>query len=168
MIKKIIPNVITSLRIIGAVLLFFVEPLGVPFYIIYSFCGLTDAVDGFVARKLNVATEFGAKLDSVSDLLFYIVMIVRLLPVLMKVLPGWIWYFALLVVIIRITSYVVSAVKYKKFASIHTFLNKATGFLVFIVPYLIFTPIFFAYSVFVCAVGLIASAQELLFHIKTQ
>ena len=31
---------------------------------------LTDWIDGFLARKLNVVSEFGKKLDAVSDKLF--------------------------------------------------------------------------------------------------
>ena len=35
---------------------------------------------GFIARKLDAVTDFGSKLDSVSDITFYIVMISRVLP----------------------------------------------------------------------------------------
>ena len=62
------------------------------FYVVYTFGGLTDAVDGTVARKLKLESEFGAKLDSVADLLFYAVMLLKLLPHLIRLLPAWLWW----------------------------------------------------------------------------
>ena len=49
--------------------------------------GLTDALDGWLARKLRCESAFGAKLDSVADLLFYAVMIFRILPILVSIFP---------------------------------------------------------------------------------
>ena len=76
--KKNIPNIITAVRIIGAAVLLFVEPLVVPFYVIYTLCGLSDAIDGFVARLIGAESALGAKLDSVADLMFYAVMLIHL------------------------------------------------------------------------------------------
>ena len=42
---------------------------------IYTFAGLTDVLDGWLARKTGRASEFGARLDSVADLLFYSVLL---------------------------------------------------------------------------------------------
>ena len=72
---KNIPNFITMLRILGTICLFFVEPFTVAFFVIYSLAGITDVLDGFVARRLKATSEFGAKLDSASDLVFYAAMI---------------------------------------------------------------------------------------------
>lgn len=52
------------------------------FLVIYTFAGLTDVLDGWIARKTGSASEFGARLDSVSDLLFYGVILIRFFPVL--------------------------------------------------------------------------------------
>ena len=80
--RSMIPNLITMVRIIGSLCLLFVQPLKKPFYIIYTIAGLSDALDGFIARKTNSVSELGSKLDSIADLSFYIVMILRLFPVL--------------------------------------------------------------------------------------
>ena len=54
------------------VMLFFTvfSPL---FFVFYLLAGFSDMIDGTIARKTNTASEFGAKLDTVADLIFYTV-----------------------------------------------------------------------------------------------
>ena len=60
-------------------------PLGsVRFLAVYTLAGLTDALDGWLARKTGTASPFGARLDSIADLLFYGILILWLFPVLWK------------------------------------------------------------------------------------
>ena len=65
------PNICTMLRIVGTVGLLLIRPLTLPFYLLYTFCGITDVLDGTIARATNSTSEFGARLDSISDLIFY-------------------------------------------------------------------------------------------------
>ena len=88
---KYLPNYITCLRILGTGFLLFTKPLSVAFFITYLFTGVTDALDGFLARKLNIVSEFGAKLDSIADLLFYTVLLAKIFPALWETLPWVIW-----------------------------------------------------------------------------
>ncbi len=111
----------------GNYFLLFVPPMTAPFFAVYTICGLTDACDGFIARKLDAVTDFGSKLDSVSDITFYIVMISRVLPEYYSVLPHSYWYAVAAVLVVRLASYAVSAIKQHRFASVHTLLNKVTG-----------------------------------------
>ena len=71
------PNICTMLRIVGTVGLLLIRPLTLPFYLLYTFCGITDVLDGTIARATNSTSEFGARLDSIADLIFYAVMIVK-------------------------------------------------------------------------------------------
>ena len=84
---------LTSLRILGAVILLFIQPLSAAFFVIYTLSGVSDAVDGTVARATHTSGEFGARLDSIADLLFYAVMLIKVFPVLWVKLPKSIWYF---------------------------------------------------------------------------
>ena len=68
--RKYIPNILTALRMLGAVLLLLTEPLTLPFYLLHGICGLTDALDGAFARALHASSRFGAQLDSIADLMF--------------------------------------------------------------------------------------------------
>lgn len=163
-----IPNFITSLRLIGTVCLLFLVPLSPTFYIVYSLTGITDALDGFIARRTSTVSELGAKLDSVADLFFYFVMIVKLFPILCIRLPREIWYAAIIVLLLRIISYLVAAIKYRRFASLHTFLNKLTGLAVFSVPFILRLPYTVQFCFFICIIAGLASAEELLIHIIGQ
>ena len=160
-----VANALTSIRILGAVCLIFIEPFGSVFNTVYIICGLSDAFDGSVARLTKSASEFGAKLDSVADLMFYASMFIRVLPTLTEVLNGAIWYFVITVLVIRLSSYITAIVKYRRFASLHTYLNKFTGFLVFFVPLLIQTKIFNTYCSVLCAISGFAAIEELFIHL---
>ena len=66
-----IADMITLLRIAGTILLLFFPALSPAFFILYALTGLTDVLDGWIARRTKTASDFGARLDSVADLLFY-------------------------------------------------------------------------------------------------
>lgn len=153
------------LRIVGAAALFFTEPFSVAFFAVYSFCGISDVVDGWIARSTNTISELGSKLDSAADLLFYASMLIKLLPSLIEWLPSIIWYFVAGEVVLRIVSYSFVAIKHRKFSSMHTYANKITGFLMFCVPYFVslFDPVI--YCSIVCAASAISSIEEFLIHV---
>ena len=57
---KHIPNIISALRIIVATCLLFCNPAAVAFWVIYGLCGISDMLDGYLARKLRVESKTGA------------------------------------------------------------------------------------------------------------
>lgn len=158
-------DIITLIRMGGTLLLVVPEPLHAGFFCLYALTGLTDVLDGWIARKTNTASAFGAKLDSAADLLFYAVMLVRIFPTLWGTLPGHIWYAVAFIVVVRIAAYLVAAVKYHCFASLHTKLNKLTGAAVFLIPFLLVTEARVAYCWMVCVIAAVSSAEELLIHL---
>ena len=163
--KLNIPNCITALRIAGTFLLLFLTPLTALFYFIYTLCGFSDALDGWIARKYNTVSEFGAKLDSIADLFFYAVVLIRLLPLLWKLLPVWIWYIVGGVILLRLISYLTAALKFRRFASLHTKSNKLTGAAVFLLPYFLALPSAVVYCFIVTGIACISSVEELVLHI---
>ena len=54
--KKHIANIITSCRILCSIIMMFFPVFSVMFYIMYLLCGLTDMIDGTIARKTNTAS----------------------------------------------------------------------------------------------------------------
>ena len=66
-------NTITSIRIICSIALLFCAVLSPFFYVLYILAGLTDIADGWVARKTNTTSEFGAKLDAIADFIFFVI-----------------------------------------------------------------------------------------------
>ena len=168
-LKKHIPNFITSLRILGTVCIIFLTPLEVPFFIAYTATGVTDVLDGLIARVTHSTSSFGARLDSVADLLFYTITLIKLLPILWARLPSYIWIIVAVILILRTTSYIISAIKFHRFASHHTILNKATGVMVFAIPYFLLTPPSFAtaFCLAVCLIGFLSTSEDLYIHIST-
>lgn len=143
----------------------FTTPLSLAFFIVYTFCGLSDLLDGWVARKTNSITEFGSRLDSVADLFFYIVMIIKILHILWKIVPVWFWYVLGSIVVLRIASYTTAALKFHRFASLHTKMNKVSGLLVFATPYFLALPFAAAYCCFVVLFGAASTIQEFYLHL---
>lgn len=161
-------DVITILRISGTTLLVSLQPLSAGFFLLYSLTGLTDVLDGWIARKTKTASDFGAKLDSIADLLFYAVMLFRVFPSLWNNLPGKIWYAVAAIGIVRILAYLIAAVKYLRFAALHTYMNKLTGMAVFLVPFLLVTKYATVFCWAVCVVAAVASLEELVIHLFSQ
>ena len=158
-------DTVTAVRMAASFILLFYPMKSIWFLVIYTFAGLTDVLDGWLARKSGRASEFGARLDSISDLLFYSVLLIRLFPVLYRILPGEIWYAVLGIVLVRLAAYVTAAVKYHRFASLHTWLNKLTGAAVFLLPYALWVSSIIVYSWAVCILAFLASAEELAIHL---
>lgn len=161
-----LPNYITALRMVGSVCLIFIRPLSPLFFGVYTLAGITDALDGYIARKTHTASAFGAKLDSAADLLFYTIMLVKLLPVLIARLPAAIWYGVGAVLVIRLASYGVALVKYHRFAALHTYWNKFTGACVFAVPYILGLPVAGPLCIAITVVAGISSLEELVLHLR--
>lgn len=161
---KNLPNLITLSRLVSAILLMPICAFSQAFFAIYTYCGISDILDGALARKLHCNDEFGARLDSIADIVFYAVTAFKILPVLCSKLTPSIWYIVIATVIIRIISYTVAAIKYRRFASLHTYMNKLTGFLVFTVPYILFLPFAESDCMIISVVAAIAAMEELIIH----
>lgn len=78
-----IPNALTLLRIvlIPVFVVMFYLPQGWSYLgtaLIFAIAGITDWLDGYLARKLNQSTPFGAFLDPVADKLMVVIALVLL------------------------------------------------------------------------------------------
>lgn len=156
---------VTSIRILAAILLLIFAPFHLSFFVVYTIAGITDVLDGWIARSLKMTSEFGARLDSVADLLFYGVLFIRLLPTLLERLPLEIWYVVAIILLIRLTSYGIAAIKYHRFAALHTWLNKLTGASVFFLPYILDCSEGILYSWFIGVLAFVSSFEEFLIHL---
>lgn len=163
---KNIPNYITFFRILGTFSLLFIKPLSSLFYLIYTLSGISDVLDGFAARKMKITSRLGAKLDSVADLMFYSVMLIRIFPVMWVNLSKRIWFAVGAIVVLRIISYTFAAIKFHQFASLHTYLNKMTGAAVFSIPYIINLPIANGFCWTVCGIAMVSTLGELSIHFQ--
>ena len=151
-------NILTISRIILSVLLLCTHPFSYSFCILYVLCGLTDAVDGFVARKTGSVSELGAKLDTAADFVFVVVCLIKLLPLIELPIHLLIW--TVIIALIKIINIISGFIVQKKFVAAHTILNKVTGAMLFVLPLTVsFVDLRYSGS-FVCAVATFAAIQE--------
>ena len=161
--KKNLANFITSIRLVGAVCLIFIETLSKPFFIVYIVCGITDALDGFVARKLNITSDFGRKLDSISDLLFNGVILIKVFPVILTKTLSYIPILIYLAVGMRALCYLFVGIHFKKFSSRHTIYNKIISLLMFFLPLMCVTNYLTQFCLVVLLLGFISNIDEILY-----
>ena len=129
---KPIANIITGFRIFCSVLMMCFPVFSLGFYIIYFLCGISDLVDGTIARKTNSTSQFGARLDTVADFIFVAVSLIKLLPIIH--IPKWLWMWMIAISIIKISNIAFGFVYNKQLISLHTIMNKTTGCLLFLLP----------------------------------
>lgn len=151
-------NILTISRIILALLLLRFPALSVPFTVVYVIAGLTDVVDGFIARKTGSDSETGAKLDTAADFVFVVVCLIILLPVIELPIHLLIW--TVIIALIKIINIISGFIVQKKFVAVHTILNKVTGAMLFVLPLTVsFVDLRYSGSI-VCAVATLAAIQE--------
>lgn len=166
--KKNAANLITLIRIFGAIALIMLEPLSLPFFIVYGVCGLSDAFDGLVARKLGIQSSFGSALDSLSDLLFYGVMAAKMFPTFQRLLLPYQWVIIAVPTALHFIAYIICAIKFSRFSAIHTYANKALGLLVYAFPFFFIGEIPLLWTIYMIIGGVIAlygSVEINLIHI---
>ena len=167
---KTLPNIITSIRIIGAIIIFFLEPFTLEFYLVYGICGVSDALDGFVARKFHLESKFGSVLDSASDIIFLGVMGFKIFPTLMELLDTWCWFMIGIPVFLQVVGYIICAIKYKKFSAMHTYANKVMSAAIFCFPFTFIgfiKPLYEVYIGVFGSVAIFAGIEIVLIHIFT-
>ena len=80
-LKRNIPNIITISRIVSLILgfVFFIKNKIILSLIFYIYGAVSDALDGYFARKLSAYSKFGQYLDAISDKLYFLSLIIILL-----------------------------------------------------------------------------------------
>lgn len=162
--KSIIPNLLTSLRLVGAIVTIFLSIDSPAYYIVYGVAGLTDAFDGMIARKTNSSSQFGSVLDSIADIVFYAVMAYKFFMTIFETVGLAFWILLGVALAIRAVTYIYVYVKYKKFDSIHTYGSKLTGACTFLIPYYYILNILEIGMMVTVVVGVLASLEQMLIH----
>ena len=162
---KNIANILTASRILGSILLLFFSVTSLEFYVIYIFCGFSDMIDGTIARKTNSTSKFGSNLDTVADIIFVATALIKFSPTIH--IPLWLWIWIGMIAIIRIANIIWGYIFKKQFISLHTVMNKVTGFLLFLLPLTMpFVDLVCSLKV-VCCFATFSAVQELFYVIKT-
>ena len=151
-------NIITGFRVLISIVLLFCPVFSPAFCVLYLIAGLSDMIDGTIARKMNTVTEFGARFDTAADFVFVVVCLIKLLPVIS--MPLWLCVWIAMIALIKIINIISGYVVQKKLMAVHSVMNKVTGVSLFILP-LTFPIVPLKYSAIpICAVATFAAVQE--------
>jgi len=151
-------NIITASRIALCVPLVFLSPEAPAFYSLYALGGVTDMLDGHVARKSHTESDLGSRLDSMADLVFIAVCAVKLIPHIKLGAVLWLW--AGLIAVLRLCNIALGYICRGSFSVPHTVLNKITGALLFIYPLSIVFDCTKAAAIPLCLMATAAAVQE--------
>lgn len=162
---KSIANYISSARIFLALILALAKPLSIVFFAIYLICGISDVLDGFIARKTHTTSKLGDNLDSVADFIMIVVLMIVLYPFINLTITALIWIG--MIGIIRTVSVMVVFVKYKTFEILHTYGNKITGLILFLFPLSLAVIESDVMIYIICAVASISAIEELFIHLSS-
>ena len=115
-------------------------------------------IDGAVARKTGTVSEFGSRLDTIADIVFVAVCLIKVIPVLD--VPVWLYIWITIIAFIKMANIAVGYIRQKEFISVHSLMNKMTGGLLFVFPLtLAFIDLRYSATV-VCMVATVAAIQE--------
>lgn len=156
--KLTMANALSVLRIILSVALLAPPALSPAFLVLYAAAGLTDMLDGFVARSTKTETELGAKLDSIADLTLAVICLAKNLPTVAA--PAWLWAWVTFIAVVKVANVVCGLVMTKRLVMPHTVVNKVAGFVAFLVLFAIPTFGVVAPSIPACVVTTFAAVQE--------
>lgn len=151
-------NTITFFRIAASIVLLFCPVFSPAFYVFYIVAGVSDMLDGFVARKTNTASRFGARLDTIADFVLVVVCLIKLLPVLR--IPAWLYIWIGIIALIKVVNIISGFVVQKRFVAVHSVMNKASGFLLFLLPLTSPAVPLRDSAIVTCAVATFAAIQE--------
>lgn len=162
---KFMPNILSMGRLIGVLTLLLMHTQGWLFWLGYILCGLSDVLDGLIARRLNATSRLGEKLDSLADLALTVLVLAMIFASVPWRSPEVLW--VLLIALTRMAAILVAARKFHTFASLHTYGNKATGLALFAVPLVMF---FTSNPLLLYVAGVLASLsamEELLIQLTS-
>jgi len=140
-IARQVPNAISIFRLVICFSLLFITQIGdrltmrVTFTAVYLVVGLTDVLDGWIARRYHLESDFGAKIDNIADTCVFCVGFVSLVWLLrLRFEPSFLICFIPLgiAVVLKVFSFALTKVRFGEWNSMHTYLNKALGTVMFL------------------------------------
>lgn len=138
----------------------------VGFIVIYIAIGVTDVLDGLIARRFGYESDLGAKLDSIADFMFYSIVAFIFLKLHFSMLQGNQQLVLVALVLLRVLNVFWTKIKYKQVVFVHTVANKVAGVIVYLVPILFLFTEDGGVVWSILIITFLAALEELLITIK--
>ena len=165
---KHIPNILSLLRLLGIPAMVFAlcRQNHSGFLTLYLLLGLTDLLDGYLARRFGVTSKLGHLLDTVADFFYYgtaLWCLYYLVPGQMH--PGT-WLIPALILLL-IIGVIVGYIRHNRFLCAHTLLFKVVCSLLFVC-----VPLSYVFDMtlpitLVLILYLLASADLILLYLRS-
>ena len=121
-----IPNILSLSRIPFSIALpFLVGSYGAAFLVCYGFAGITDALDGALARRFHWESKLGSKIDSIGDGVFIVCVCVAAVLALGPTLAsgngiaGYVYAVFGVFAAIKLVNIAFTRIKFKQWGFIH-------------------------------------------------
>lgn len=127
---RLLPNALSCLRIALSAALPFLANHPWLFAAAYLLSGLSDALDGYIARRFHLESSLGARLDSLGDLVFFGASVYLVWPLLYQ--TGFALPCVLVIAAVRIGNIALTRYKFHIWSAMHTIGNKIAGGMLFL------------------------------------
>lgn len=162
---KYLPNMLTVSRIVIAVLLVVDARDGNAsgyFFPLFLYAGLTDFLDGVVARRLKAESSLGCLLDGYADVVFYVSAFICLYWWLYPVQARQYGWGIAAVIVFQLASWGFSLAKFGRLTSYHSYSAKVWGICVFAAAAAVFGWGSFRLFPLMIAAGIISNIDEII------
>jgi cardiolipin synthase (CMP-forming) len=124
------PNILSYYRIFVSPLIFYFAISGREghFALLLTINLISDVVDGYLARKLNLETEFGARLDSLADNFTYLLAFTGIFIFKLEDFIPHLTSFLIFAVMMASTQ-ITSLIKFGRLPSFHLYSTKIGGYI---------------------------------------
>ncbi|MDO4492571.1 MAG: CDP-alcohol phosphatidyltransferase family protein [Clostridia bacterium] len=156
-------DLVTAVRILCAFPMLFLPARSPGFFVLYLLGGLSDALDGTVARKTGKASPSGARFDTVADCVFVAVALCKTATAVE--IPHWCRVCIAAVAAVKILSLVIGLIRDRRVVSVHSLCNKLCGAVLFAAPPVLLSglpgALKTAYGLCACILAFVAALHEL-------
>ena len=154
-----LPNIISASRGITAIAMLFFPVFSIIFWALYCWGGISDMIDGAIARKMNAESETGSRIDSVADFVFLVCTGILILPSID--LPLWIWLWVAGIAVVKTAAIGIFSYRRHRLAVPHSRTNKLTGILLFCLPFALIRADVLIPAVIVCSTATLSLAEDI-------
>lgn len=125
---KSVPDILSFVRLLLVPVVWTLAALGMSFWTGAALlaAGLTDVLDGVIARRWSIITPYGSRLDSIADTLMEISMAGAVLILRPDIFTGQALILSLWMAI-EVSSILLGWIKFRRIANLHLYLTKAAG-----------------------------------------
>ena len=165
---KNVPNILSGARLLSFPVLLILIYLGEEKIFSIWFCInlITDILDGWIARKFDASTAFGARLDSLADMGSYILAVYGIYQFHWDSFEPYQWWLFIFIFFYSL-SMIFSLIKFKTFPSLHLYSFKISGYCQGIFLGILFIYQFIPWLfILAMSIGIIANIEELASLIK--